>query len=223
MIAQKIQTITQQLPSHVTLVAVSKTHPSEAITEAYNSGVRDFGENKVQELLDKYAELPKDIKWHFIGHLQTNKVKYIAPFVSLIHGVDSYKLLSTIQKEGEKNKRIIPCLLQFHIAQEETKFGLHIQEAQQLIQHYFQHTHTHVSIVGVMGMATYTENTNQIRQEFANLHAIFTNLKNTYFSETPEFKHISMGMSQDYSIAIEQGSTMVRIGSTIFGERYYSK
>ena len=223
MIAQNIQNITQQLPSHVTLVAVSKTHPSHAIMEAYSTGIRDFGENKVQELINKHAELPKDIQWHFIGHLQTNKVKYIAPFVSLIHGVDSYKLLSTIQKEAQKNNRIIPCLLQFHIAQEESKFGLNIEEAQQLIQTYFQSKHNHVSIAGVMGMATYTDNENQIRSEFANLHAIFTNLKNSYFSETPEFKHISMGMSQDYNIAIKEGSTMVRIGSTIFGERYYSK
>ncbi len=223
MISQQIQNITKQFPEHVQLVVVSKTHPPQVITEAYDCGIRIFGENKAQELVSKYNELPKDIQWHFIGHLQRNKVKDIAPFVSLIHGVDSYRLLARIDKEAQKNNRIIPCLLQFHIAEESTKFGLHKDEAHELITLYKENELNHVSIQGVMGMATYTDNTNQIREEFAGLREIFTHLKTTYFKDKPEFKHISMGMSQDYKIAIEEGSTLIRIGSTIFGERDYTK
>lgn len=221
MIAQNISDIQKHLPEHVLLVAVSKTHPEQAIQEAYACGVRHFGENKVQELQQKHAQLPADIAWHFIGHLQTNKVKYIAPFIHLIHGVDSFKLLQTIEKEGQKNKRVISCLLQFHIAQEETKFGLDMAEAEQVIEQSIAQNFSHVSIDGVMGMATYTDNQEQIRSEFATLRTYFKELQTKYFSGKEQFRHISMGMSQDFALAIEEGSTMVRIGSTIFGERFY--
>lgn len=189
--------------------------------EAYRLGQRAFGENKVQEMVAKYEMLPKDIEWHFIGHLQTNKVKYIAPFVYLIHGVDSFKLLKSIDKEAGKINRIIPCLLQFHITEEETKFGFSMEEATEMLSSEEFKLIENVRISGVMGMATYTENENQIRKEFSHLKAIFNQLKMAYFSDFPAFKEISMGMSGDYQIAVEEGSTMVRIGSTIFGERFY--
>lgn len=219
MIANQLNTIKQNLPSHVTLVAVSKTKPNADVMEAYEAGQRIFGENKVQEMCDKYETLPKDIQWHFIGHLQRNKVKYMAPFVSLIHGVDSFKLLVEINKQAHKVNRIIPVLLQFHIAQEDTKFGLNLDEAEEMLQSEAYKQLNNISIVGVMGMATFTDNTKQITQEFTTLKNIFTTLKTNYFAANSGFAHISMGMSGDYELAIQQGSTMVRIGSTIFGSR----
>jgi len=218
-IAENIALIKAGLPANVGLVAVSKTKPSELLMEAYQCGQRIFGENKVQELVWKQEELPKHIDWHFIGHLQTNKVKYIAAFVQLIHGVDSFKLLKTIDAEAKKASRIIPCLIQFHIAEEETKFGFSIEEAQEMLNSTDFKSLVNVAISGVMGMATYTEDENQIRKEFAHLKKIFGKLKSEYFARNPDFKEISMGMSGDYRIAVEEGSTMVRIGSTIFGER----
>jgi pyridoxal phosphate enzyme (YggS family) len=221
-VAQNIKYfIENQIPSNVKLIAVSKTKPVETILEAYQSGHKIFGENKVQELLDKYEKLPKDIEWHMIGHMQSNKVKYIAPFVKLIHGVDSFKLLKIINKEGEKNNRVIDCLLQFHIAKEETKFGLDLVEVQNFMKSEKLDDLKNINIVGVMGMATFTENEDQIRSEFKELVYIFNQLKSNYFSEE-SFKEISMGMSGDYKIAIEEGATMVRIGSLLFGARNYT-
>ncbi len=222
-IAENIQRVKASLPDSVSLVAVSKTKPDEDLMEAYKTGQRVFGENKVQELVGKAERLPKDIEWHMIGHLQSNKVKYIAPFVSLIHAVDSFKLLKIIDKEAKKNGRVIPCLLQMHIADELAKFGFEPQEVEALFdQSHFQDLQN-VRIVGVMGMATNTDNQTQIRSEFASLKQIFDYLKAQVFKENPEFKTISMGMSGDYAIAIEEGSNMVRIGSTIFGQRNYTK
>ncbi|WP_346857431.1 YggS family pyridoxal phosphate-dependent enzyme [uncultured Draconibacterium sp.] len=220
-IAKNISEIKQNLPEGVRLVAVSKTKPNEDILAAYEVGQRIFGENKVQDLVRKYEELPKDIEWHFIGHPQTNKVKYIAPFISLIHGTDSIKLLKTINKEGAKNNRKIKCLLQFHIAEESTKFGLSEQEAVELLSSDEFAEFENVEIAGVMGMATYTDDTNQIRNEFRSLKQIFTTLKNKFFAESDSFCEISMGMSGDYPLAIEEGSTLIRVGSHIFGERNY--
>jgi len=213
--------INATLPSNVTLVAVSKTKPNEAILEAYTAGQRLFGENKVQEMVSKYETLPRDIEWHLIGHLQSNKVKYIAPFVSLIHSVDSLKLLSVIDKEGMKINRVIPCLLQFHIATEETKFGLSLDEAVDLLDSAEYKAMKFVQLRGVMGMATFTNNTELIHSEFRNLKTSFELLKRKYFNGDPVFSEISMGMSDDYLIAVDEGSTMVRIGSTIFGVRNY--
>ncbi|MBL4559825.1 MAG: YggS family pyridoxal phosphate-dependent enzyme [Labilibaculum sp.] len=219
-IPQKIKTILEEIPANVKLVAVSKTKPKEDIIEAYEGGYRVFGENKPQELAQKYNELPKDIEWHFIGHLQTNKVKYIAPFVQLIHAVDSIKLLKEINKQALKNNRVIKCLLQFHIASEETKFGLNLKEAKELLASEDFKSLKSIQIVGVMGMATYTDNEVQIRNEFGNLKSIFESLKSDSFLTENEFKEISMGMSGDYMLAIGEGSTMIRVGSTIFGSRY---
>lgn len=219
MIKTQLAAIRSSLPATTALIAVSKTHPIERIMEAYEAGQRDFGENKVQELVEKYEALPKDIRWHMIGHLQSNKVKYIAPFVHLIHGVDSFNLLKEINKQGQKNGRQISCLLQFHIAQEDTKFGLSLEEAKAFLAGPEFSLLDHVRICGVMGMATFTENTAQIRQEFQNLHAIYQNLLSSYFSSNSEFKEISMGMSDDYPIAMEEGSTLIRVGSKIFGRR----
>jgi pyridoxal phosphate enzyme (YggS family) len=221
-IAENIEKVKANLPENVRLVAVSKTKPAELLLEAYDCGQRSFGENKVQEMVWKFDELPKDIEWHFIGHLQTNKIKYIAPFVHLIHGVDSFKLLKSIDAEAKKVGRIIPCLLQFHIAEEETKFGLSMQEATEMLNSTEFKVLGNVKISGVMGMATYTDDENQIRKEFANLKKNFEKLKSEFFTANFDFKEISMGMSGDYLIAIAEGSTMVRIGSTIFGERNYS-
>lgn len=220
-IAENINLLKREIPEGVNLVAVSKTKPNSAIQEAYEAGHRIFGENKVQELSRKYEELPKDIEWHFIGHLQSNKVKYIAPFVSLIHGVDSWKLLKMINKEGRKNDRVIPCLLQFHIAEEETKFGLDLEEAKALLEMPELKELEHIDLVGVMGMATYTDDESQVRKEFGKLKAIFEQLKDAYFGGKDSFKEISMGMSGDYQLAVDEGSTMVRVGSRIFGEREY--
>jgi len=207
------------IPNDVCLVAVSKTKPIDAILEKYNQGQRIFGENKVQELVAKYEGLPKDIEWHLIGHLQTNKVKYIAPFVSLIHSVDSLKLLKEVNKEAKKNNRVINCLLQFHIAQEETKYGLNLEEAKSLLESEEFIQMENVSVVGIMGMASFSDDENQVRDEFRILENTFSILKSHYFKFNDNFKEISMGMSGDYKIAIEEGSTMIRVGSLIFGNR----
>lgn len=219
MIKDNLDAIRKTIPEHVTLVAVSKTKPVSALQEVYDAGQRHFGENKVQEMTEKWEVLPKDIKWHLIGHLQTNKVKYIAPYVHLIHSVDSFKLLKEIDKEAKKNNRIIDCLLQFHVAQEETKFGLDFEEAKELIENpEFIDLHN-VHIVGVMGMASFTENQEKVRKEFQQLEDYFQLIKSYYFTFNDDFKEISMGMSGDYQLAIEEGSTMVRVGSSIFGNR----
>lgn len=220
-IQTEIQTIKSGLPKEVRLVAVSKFHPIEALQEAYDGGQRIFGESKVQEMTQKYEALPKDIEWHFIGHLQTNKIKYMAPYVALIHGVDSYKLLSEINKQAAKVGRIIPCLLQIHIAQEETKFGFSTDECRSMLEEGNWRTLENVQIAGIMGMATNTEDEAQIKQEFATLSSFFREVKETYFKDRPSFKEISMGMSDDYPLAIEEGSTLIRIGSRIFGVRNY--
>lgn len=211
----------KQIPSHVTLVAVSKTYPPEIIMEAYRAGQRVFGENRPLEMAEKQGVLPHDIEWHFIGHLQSNKVKYIAPFVKLIHSIDSLKLLINIDKEAEKNHRIIDCLLQFHIGEEATKFGMDTAEAEALFNDNEYKNLKHIRITGVMGMATFTDNQQQIRTEFQRLYAIFHHLKTQYFPDCPFFKEVSMGMSDDYPIAIEEGATIVRVGSAIFGRRIY--
>jgi pyridoxal phosphate enzyme (YggS family) len=219
MIKERLQHVRTEFSTDVTLIAVSKTKPIEAIVEAYDAGQRDFGENKVQELIDKYEKLPKDIRWHMIGHLQTNKVKYIAPFVHLIHGVDSIKLLLEIEKIGKKINRKIPCLIQFHIAQEETKFGFDLNEISAFLNsEQFQHL-SFIDFRGVMGMASFTDNKDQIRKEFSELKTIFDNLSHNYFQNNDAFNTISMGMSNDYRIAMEEGSTMIRVGSSIFGSR----
>jgi pyridoxal phosphate enzyme (YggS family) len=211
--------IKSQLPSNVRLVAVSKTNPAEEIKKLYDLGQRHFGENKVQELVEKYESLPKDIKWHQIGHLQSNKVKYIAPFIHLIHAIDSLKILKEINKQAIKNERIIPCLLQFHISIEESKFGLDFEEAKELLESKTFIEMRNISIEGVMGMASYTDNIDQVRDEFRNLESYFNVLKSHFFKYNNNFKEISMGMSSDFKIAIEEGSSMVRVGSSIFGSR----
>ncbi len=220
-IAGNINSIKKNLSKEVKLVAVSKTKPNEDILKAYNTGHKIFGENKVQDLVEKYEQLPKDIEWHFIGHPQTNKVKYIAPFIHLIHGIDSLKLLKIIDKEAKKNDRQIACLLQFHIAEEDTKFGLSLSEAVKILESKEFRSFKNVVVTGVMGMATYTDNFEQVRNEFRMLKTIFNTLKNEYFSEDKNFTEISMGMSDDYQLAIKEGSTMIRVGSKIFGERNY--
>ncbi|MFD2033945.1 YggS family pyridoxal phosphate-dependent enzyme [Belliella marina] len=201
------------------LIAVSKTKPIGDLKEAYDAGMRDFGENKVQELVDKQAQMPEDIRWHMIGHLQRNKVKYIAPFVHLIHGVDSFKLLKEINKQAKKAERIIPCLIQMHIAKEESKFGFDEVELEEMLTSEEIKSLTHVNIIGLMGMATFTENQDLVRSEFKGLKALFDNLKGRELPDNFEMKEISMGMSGDYLIAQEEGSTMVRVGSAIFGGR----
>ena len=220
-IQENIREVLATLPAGVRLVAVSKFHPVEALQEAYDGGQRIFGESKVQEMTAKHAQLPADIEWPFIGHLQTNKVKYIAPYVSLIHGVDSYKLLLEINPQGQRVSRTIPCLLQLHVAQEETKFGFSLDECQQLLEEGEWRTLPYVSIRGLMGMASNTDNMVQVRQEFATLGKFFSQVREKYFSDRPEFRELSMGMSDDYPIAIEEGSTLVRVGSRIFGQRVY--
>lgn len=217
MISSRINYIKKQIPNYVTLIAVSKTKPNELIEEGMSSGHLDFGENKVQELVSKYENLPKNIRWHMIGHLQRNKVKYIAPFVYMIHGVDSERLLKEINKQGKNNNRKINCLLQFHIASENTKFGFSLDEVESLQKEDFFNHLQHVNICGVMGMATFTKDNEMIRSEFNNLKSYFDKIK-IHFNVN-EFKTISMGMSGDYPIAIDCGSNMIRVGSAIFGER----
>ena len=215
-----LQDILQELTAwNSKLIAVSKTKPVESIQVLYEMGQRDFGENRVQELLDKQALLPSDIRWHLIGHLQTNKVKYIAPFVHLIHSVDSEKLLVEINRQAARADRVIPVLLQFHIAAEETKYGFSLEEAEGVLQNRAVHPLDHVQIAGVMGMATFTDNEDQVRKEFKTLKQIFDSLKNTYFANDTAFREISMGMSGDYRLALQEGSTLVRIGSLLFGNR----
>ena len=216
-IKANLEAIQQTIPADVTLVAVSKTKPVADLQEAYAAGIRDFGENKIQEMCEKYEVLPKDIRWHMIGHVQTNKVKYMAPFVYLIHGVDSLKLLKEINKEAAKNNRVIDVLLQVFIADEETKFGLDATELEAILSTEIQEL-PHVKVVGLMGMATFTDDENKIREEFKLLKSLF----DQFVPQHPEMKIISMGMSGDYQFAIEEGSTMVRIGSSIFGHRNYS-
>jgi PLP dependent protein len=217
--ADKFMDFQKNLPAHVKLVAVSKTKSEEEILEIYHAGHRLFGENKVQELLPKYEDLPKDIEWHLIGHLQSNKVKYIAPFIGMIHSVDSLKLLKTINKEALKNKRTIKCLLQFHIAEEETKFGLDIEEAAEILSSEEFKELKNIEICGVMGMATFTDDLEKVRREFKNLKSVFGLLKKTFFADQSNFSEISMGMSDDYKVAIKEGSTIIRVGSAIFGSR----
>jgi len=209
--------IKSELPSHVTLVAVSKTKPNELINQAYLAGQIDFGENYVQELVDKHHELPKDIRWHFIGHLQTNKVKFIAPFVNLIHGVDSLKLLEEINKQAQKNNRIINCLLQIYIAQEDSKFGLSFDECQELLQSNPYVNLKNISVVGFMAMASNTEDNEQLKKEFLSLKKFHESMVSIQLP----LNILSFGMSSDYQLAIECGSNMIRIGSSIFGERNY--
>lgn len=218
-IAQNLEHIRQRIPHHVTLVAVSKTKPVSMLTEAYEAGVRDFGENKAQEMVDKQGQLPADIRWHLIGHLQSNKVKYIAPFVHLIHSVDSLKLLEEINKQAQKNNRVINCLLQVHIATEETKFGLDEAELAQLARPDVLQKYPFIQVCGLMGMATFTEDEQQVRSEFRKLKLIFDQLKTTVFADNLHFSILSMGMSGDYDLAIAEGSTLVRVGSSIFGSR----
>ena len=220
-IQSNLKEVLATLPSHVRLVAVSKYHPVEALQEAYDAGQRIFGESKVQEMTQKYELLPKDIEWHFIGHLQTNKIKYMAPFVSMIHGVDSFKLLCEINKQAAKAGRIIPCLLQIHIAREETKFGFSPDECRDMLAQGEWKKLSNIQIAGVMGMATNTDDETQIENEFASLSNFFHETKEKWFKDTPYYKEISMGMSDDYPIAIRHGSTLIRIGSRIFGARVY--
>ena len=222
MIKEEIAKITAELPQGVRLIAVSKFHPAEAVMEAYEAGQRLFGENKVQEMTAKHEVLPKDIKWHFIGHLQTNKVKYIAPFVTMIHSIDSLHLLSEVNRQAIKADRVIDCLLQLHIAHEETKFGLTFDECREFLQDEAWRQLDHVRICGLMGMATFTDDLKQVDREFASLQAFFEELKGSYFKDSAAFKELSMGMTDDYPIAIQHGSTLIRIGTRIFGVRNYN-
>lgn len=220
-IAENIKSLKKELPKDVTLVAVSKTKPNEDIMEAYNTGHRDFGENKVQDMVAKAEELPEDINWHYIGHVQTNKVKYMAPFVHLVHGVDREKVLKELNKQAKKNDRIIDCLLQMHIAKEESKFGFDEDEVKALLQEDLAAKYPHVRIRGLMGMATFTDNQEQVQSEFHGLKNLFKELQSTFNLEPSTFNVLSTGMSGDYHIALEEGSNMVRIGTAIFGERNY--
>lgn len=219
MIQEQLELLRSEIPDNVTLIAVSKTKPLSDLQAAYDAGQRHFGENKVQEMVEKAAQLPKDIHWHLIGHLQSNKVKYMAGFVHLIHGVDSLKLLQEIDKQAQKAGRFQDVLLQFHIAQEETKFGLELQEANEILESEVFKQLKCIRICGVMGMASFTSDVQQIANEFQGLKKVFETLKGQYFADATYFKEISMGMSGDYPIAIQNGSTMVRVGSKIFGGR----
>ncbi len=217
-ISESIRKYKAELGEDVTLVAISKTKPAEDLKEAYNAGQRIFGENKIQEMTEKWESLPKDIEWHMVGHVQTNKVKYMAPFVNLIHAVDSLKLLKEINKEAEKNDRTIDCLLQIKIAEEDTKFGLDVEEAREILASEKFSEMKNVKVTGLMGMATYTDDEAVVRGEFDYLKSVYENFK----KKNPQFKTLSMGMSGDYQLAIDCGSNMVRIGSAIFGERNYN-
>lgn len=220
-VAENLKQVLTELPKGVRLVAVSKFHPNEAIEEAYQAGQRIFGESKVQEMTAKYESLPKDIEWHFIGHLQTNKIKYMISYVSMIHGVDSLKLLNEINKQAAKSGRIVNCLLQIHVAQEETKFGFTPQECDEMLQAEEWKSLHNVRICGLMGMASNTDDSKQIKEEFCLLNNTFKKIKQNWFHDSTDFCELSMGMSHDYRLAIKAGSTMVRVGSKIFGERYY--
>lgn len=216
---EQFLSVKNSLPPHVKLVAVTKTHPPETVLEAYRLGHKIFGENKVQELVAKQQVLPGDIEWHLIGHLQTNKVKFIVPFISMIQSVDSLKLMQVINSEAAKIDRVINCLLEFHIAGEETKFGLNMGEARKILESDEYKAMKNVRICGVMGMASFTSDRNQIRKEFRSLAEIFRTLRSDYFADSEYFREISMGMSGDYEIAIEEGATIVRLGTILFGER----
>jgi pyridoxal phosphate enzyme (YggS family) len=218
-VVKNLEQIQLTIPEHVTLVAVSKTKPIESIQELYDAGQRIFGENRVQELVDKYEVLPKNVHWHLIGHLQRNKVKYIAPFVEMIHSIDSERLLDEVNIQSKKNNRKIKVLLQFYIAQEETKFGFDWNEIQDLFSRRNPETFDSIDFCGVMGMASFSDNEKQVRNEFKDLKTIFNHLNETFFLGSTSFSVISMGMSGDYQIAIEEGSTMVRVGSSLFGAR----
>ncbi|RNC66191.1 YggS family pyridoxal phosphate-dependent enzyme [Proteiniphilum sp. X52] len=218
-IRSHIDGLRETVPPGVTLVAVSKFHPAETVREAYDAGLRVFGESRVQELVAKKELLPGDIEWHFIGNLQRNKVKQIAPFISLIHSLDNERLMLEIEKQGAANDRVIHCLLQIHIAEEETKSGFSRDKCRQFLEEGRWKACPHVRIAGVMGMATFTDDRNQVREEFRQLKSLFDELKTGYFPDDPAFKEISMGMTGDYQVAIEEGSTMVRIGTLIFGSR----
>lgn len=219
-IAKNLQEVWADLPNGVRLVAISKFHPNEAIEEAYTAGQRIFGESRALELKAKYETLPDDIEWHFIGTLQTNKIKYIISYVALIHGIDSYRLLEEVNKQAAKVNRKVKCLLQLHIAEEETKFGFTFDECRDMLSSGEWKSLENIELCGLMGMATYTESEEQIKREFRSLHEFFTEIKDTYFASNPAFCELSMGMSHDYHIAIEEGSTLIRVGSKIFGERY---
>lgn len=222
MVKENLETIRKTIPTNVLLVAVSKTKPVEDIQEAYDAGQRVFGENHALEMRDKHEVLPKDIDWHFIGHLQTNKIKYIIQYVRLVHSIDTFNLLQAVNKEAAKHNIVVDCLLQFHIAEEETKFGLSMAESEEILDSDIFKAMNNVRICGVMGMATNTDDMVQVRKEFRHLKDIFNTLKAKHFADSEWFKEISMGMSHDYPIAIEEGSTMVRVGSKIFGERKYN-
>lgn len=220
-IQANIKNILADIPDYVKLIAVSKYHPGESIMEAYTAGQRFFGENKVQEMTQKHEMLPNDIKWHLIGHLQSNKVKYIVSYVSMIESIDSFKLLCEVNKQAAKVNRIIPCLLQIHIAKEDTKFGFSFDECREMLMNENWKELRNIEISGVMGMATNTEDESEVKDEFNSLYNFFEKIKNDFFPDSASFKEISMGMSHDYKLAIECGSTMVRVGSKIFGERVY--
>jgi len=223
MISENLKSLLLEIPENVTLIAVTKTHPVETILEVYKYGIRNFGESRVQELISKQPLLPPDIRWNMIGHLQKNKVKYIAPFIHLIHSIDSESLLEVVQKEAVKNNRIISVLLQVYIAKEEEKFGFSPEEVYQFFKNYRHKKYNHINFKGLMGMATYTEDVNIIKSEFNLISDLFQNIKTDFSNSCPDFKELSIGMSSDYKYAIEYGSTMVRIGSLIFGERYSTK
>lgn len=219
LIAEKIKQYRQQLSDEITLVAVSKTKPLEDIREAYEAGQRDFGENKIQDMVDKYEELPKDIRWHMVGHVQGNKIKYMAPFVHLVHGIDKPKRLKELNKEAAKNDRCIDCLLQIHIAEEDTKFGFDMDEAMEVMKNKPEEKYPNVRIRGLMGMATFTENEQQVRNEFRGLKSFFDKL--LIELNPKDFNTLSMGMTSDYQLAIDEGTNMIRIGTDIFGKRDY--
>jgi len=215
-IAENFAAIKKEIPSSVKLIAVSKTQPHESIKQAFDTGQRIFGENRVQELTDKYQSLPKELEWHLIGHLQKNKVKFIAPFVSMIHSVDEVDLLKVIQKEAEKAKRVIPVLLQIHIAEEETKYGFDFKEAEMFLTNFPAELFTNIQLSGLMGMASFSDDHEKVRNEFKGLNEFFKKMQNGPMKSNPDFKELSMGMSGDFQIAIEEGSTMVRIGRRLF-------
>lgn len=220
-IAENLQQVLGELPAGVRLVAVSKFHPNEAIEEAYRAGQRVFGESRVQEMTAKYESLPKDIEWHFIGHLQTNKIKFILPYVALIHGIDSYKLLVEVNKQAAKIGKVVNCLLQLHIAEEESKFGFSFDECREMLASGEWRELNNIQLCGLMGMATNTDDREQIEKEFRSLSSFFKEVKDTWFAETESFRELSMGMSHDYHQAITAGSNLIRVGSKIFGDRIY--